>query len=266
MKKRIISSIVLLIILIPIIYYGGLIFDITVGLVSLMALKEFLDVKEEKKLLPTFVKIMSYIMFVLVLFGTTNFSNNNFLVDVRIITGLFLVFLIPTILYHNSKLYSINDAFYIITGILLLGISFSSIIILRNLDLNIVIYLILVTTLTDTYAYFGGFYIGKHKLIEQISPNKTWEGVIVGTLFSVFASSLFYHSIINSNTSILIVVTLTLFLSIIGQFGDLVFSYIKRYFNKKDFSNLIPGHGGILDRLDSIIFVSLGFMFIFSMI
>ena len=59
---------------------------------------------------------------------------------------------------------------------------------------------------------------------------------------------------------------MTLFLSIIAQFGDLVFSAIKRYFGKKDFSNIMPGHGGILDRLDSIIFVALGFMFFISLI
>ena len=58
----------------------------------------------------------------------------------------------------------------------------------------------------------------------------------------------------------------SLFLSIIGQFGDLIFSSIKRYFGKKDFSNLIPGHGGVLDRFDSIIFVILGYMFVFSLI
>lgn len=266
MKTRIISAIILLIVLIPIIYYGGLVFDIAVYLVSLLALKEFLDAKEEKKMLPNFIKIMCYVIFTLVLFGTMSVNNTNFSLDFRIISGLFLVFLIPTILYHDKKLYSINDAFYLIAGILFLGISFSSFIILRKLGLEILVYLILITTLTDTYAYFGGYYIGKHKLIEEISPKKTWEGTIVGTCFSVFAASMFYHNVVDPNLSIMIVISMTLFLSIIGQFGDLVFSAIKRYFNKKDFSNLIPGHGGVLDRIDSIIFVVIGFMFIISMI
>ncbi len=266
MKTRIISSVVLLAILIPIIYFGGLGFDIAVYLVSLLALKEFLDVKEEKKMLPNFIKIMCYVIFTLILFGTVRIDNTNFVLDYRIIYGLFLVFLIPTILYHDKTLYSINDAFYLIAGILFLGISFSSFIVLRNLGLEILVYLILITTLTDTYAYLGGYYIGKHKLLKEISPKKTWEGTIIGTSFSVFASSIFYHYAIDSNLSIMIVIFMTLFLSIIGQFGDLVFSAIKRYFNKKDFSNLIPGHGGVLDRLDSIIFVVIGFMFIISMI
>ena len=265
MKTRIISAIILLAILVPIIICGGLIFDITLYLVSLLGLKEFLDIKEEKKQIPNFIKIVCYVVFTLFLFGTIILSNN-FSIDMRIIYGLFLIFLIPSILYQDKNLYSINDAFYLIGGVLFLSISFSSIMILRKMDLNIFIYLVLITVLTDTYAYLAGFYIGKHKMIKNISPNKTWEGAIIGTAFSVFAATIFYHNVIDPNLSIGIIVLLTLFLSILGQFGDLIFSAIKRYFGKKDFSNLIPGHGGILDRLDSIVFVSLGFMFVISML
>lgn len=265
MIKRIISAIVMLIIIVPIIIVGGLPFEIAVYLVSLLALKEFLDIKETKKTLPNFVKIVCYAINLLILFNTS-LSENNFLIDFRIITGLFLVFLIPTILYHNKEIYSINDAFYLIGGILFLSISFSSIMILRNTNLSVFIYLILITILTDSYALFGGKLIGKHQMIKEVSPNKTWEGTLVGTAFSVFASTIFYKNIIDTNLEIIQIVFLSLFLSLIGQFGDLFFSSIKRYFNKKDFSNLIPGHGGILDRLDSIIFVALGFMFVIQML
>lgn len=265
MIKRIISSIVMLAIIVPIIIIGGLPFEIAVYLVSLLALKEFLDIKETKKTLPNFVKIVCYAINLLILFNTS-LSENNFLIDFRIITGLFLVLLIPTILYHNKEIYSINDAFYLIGGILFLSISFSSIMILRNTNLSVFIYLILITILTDSYALFGGKLIGKHQMIKEVSPNKTWEGTLVGTAFSVFAATLFYKNIIDTNLEIIQIVFLSLFLSLIGQFGDLFFSSIKRYFNKKDFSNLIPGHGGILDRLDSIIFVALGFMFIIQML
>lgn len=138
--------------------------------------------------------------------------------------------------------------------------------IIRNSSLSYFVYLILITILTDTYALFGGKLIGKHHMIKEISPSKTWEGALVGTAFATFASSVFYHTIINPDLNICYIILLSLLLSIISQFGDLLFSSIKRYFGKKDFSNLIPGHGGILDRLDSIIFVSLGFMFILSII
>ena len=266
MGKRIISAIFLVILLVPIIIYGGLVFDISVYLISLFALKEFLDIKEDKKVLPSFVKIMCYLIFTFIVFGTTYLSDNVLAIDFRVVSALFLTLLIPTILYHDKTIYSINDAFYLIGSILFLGMAFSSIIILRNKDLAILLYLILISVLTDTYAYFGGFFIGKHKLIPEISPKKTWEGSIIGTLFCTFACSVFYHTVINPNLSYVMIIGVTLLLSIISQFGDLVFSSIKRYFGKKDFSNLIPGHGGILDRLDSIIFVALGFMFIVSVL
>ena len=83
-----------------------------------------------------------------------------------------------------------------------------------------------------------------------------------GTVFG----TIFFNTVIDPGVSIVVVILVTLCLSIIGQLGDLVFSAIKRHYGEKDFSNLIPGHGGILDRLDSIIFVLLGFMFIWTIL
>lgn len=116
MTVRIISSIVMLAIIVPLLIFGGLAFDIAVCLVSFIALKEFLDIKETKKKLPGFVKIICYLINLLILFNSS-LLENNFSIDFRIIAGLFLVFLIPTNLYHNKELYSINDAFYLIGGI-----------------------------------------------------------------------------------------------------------------------------------------------------
>ena len=151
-------------------------------------------------------------------------------------------------------------------GIFFLSVSMILLINVRAHSLSMLIYLILVTTMTDTFAYITGMLIGKHKLLESISPNKTWEGTIGGTLFGTFISTIFYVTVINPNINLAIIILVSAFLSLIGSFGDLVFSAIKRYYRKKDFSNIMPGHGGILDRLDSIIFVLLGFMFFLTLI
>lgn len=266
MKKRIISALVALIIFIPIFIKGGMIYNLTIYILSLLGLREFLKIKEEKKIIPNFISFISYLMMTLLVLYNVSSTNLLFMIDYRIIAGLFLVFLIPTVLYHNKEQYSINDAFYLIGGLFFLGTSFSLIITLRNIGLEYIIFLFLITTITDSFAYIVGSLIGKHKLLTEISPNKTWEGTIGGSIFGVFISSVFYKTVINTNQAFLVIIMITLFLSILGQFGDLFFSAIKRYFNKKDFSNIMPGHGGILDRLDSIIFVVLGFIFFIAII
>ena len=266
MKKRVISAIVALLICVPILLIGGFIFDIGVLIISLLALREFLHAREAKKELPMFIDFISYI--VLALIVTTGIKTNNmvFAIDFRVISALSMVFLIPVVLYHDRKLYSVTDAFYLIGGIFFLGTSFSLFIIYRNINLLLLIYLFVITIITDTYAYIMGRLIGRHKLLVEVSPNKTWEGMVCGTLFGTLLATVFYITVINTSSNIALVILVTLFLSIIGQFGDLAFSAIKRYFGIKDFSNIMPGHGGILDRLDSIIFVMLGFIFFISII
>lgn len=266
MKTRIISAIVALAILLPIINMGGLIFRVLIYVLSIMSIKELLDVKETKKELPAFIKFISYIIITLIVFYNTRTTDLILSLDYRTVAALFLSFLIPTVLYHDREKYSINDAFFLIGSIFFLGTSFSVINIIRNIDLNLLIYILLITIFTDSFAYIIGSLIGKNKLLENVSPKKTIEGMISGSIMGTFVATMFYNTVIDSTLSLSTLILITLFLSIIGQFGDLVFSAIKRYFNKKDFSNIMPGHGGILDRLDSIIFVSLGFIFFISII
>lgn len=266
MMQRTISAAIMLLIFVPIFIIGGTIYNIAILVLSILALKEFLDMKQTKKELPIFIQFISYVL--LTLFVLMNMTNTDiiFSIDYRIITGLFLVFSLPSVLYHDRSLYSIVDSFYMIGSIFFLGMSFSLMILLRNINIETITYLFIVTMMTDTYAYLIGMLIGKHKLLESISPKKTWEGTIAGSLFGTFIATCFYITFVNSNVELYIVIIMTLFLSILGQFGDLFFSSIKRYYGKKDFSNLIPGHGGILDRFDSIIFVILGFMFFVSIV
>lgn len=267
MKIRVLSSIVMLAIIIPALIFGGAIFNIFLLVVSILAIKEFMDIKSVKKEIPLFIKIISYIFVIMIVGYGISKHNINLQMDYRIITGLFLTFLIPTILYHDKEKYSIDDAFHMIGGIFFLSLSIVLLATVRSsIGLNMLIFVLLITTMTDMYAYWTGMLIGKHKLIEVISPKKTWEGAIGGTLFGVFISTTYYMVVLNPDADVLKIIFITTFLSILGQFGDLVFSAIKRHYGKKDFSNLIPGHGGILDRIDSIIFVMYGFMFFISMI
>ena len=102
-------------------------------------------------------------------------------------------------------------------------------------------------------AYFGGRKFGKHKL-SSVSPNKTREGSVTGFIFTVIIS-LVLHFIFPNEITIYTAVIIGILTGIFSQIGDLFESMIKRYCGVKDSSNLIPGHGGILDRFDSLIFV-----------
>ncbi len=114
------------------------------------------------------------------------------------------------------------------------------------------LWLIVLTWLSDIGGYIFGKLFGGPKLT-QISPNKTWAGAIGSIILSQFAFLIFF---LNSNYKFNItIIFMQLFLSIIGQFGDITMSYVKRKNNKKDTSNFIPGHGGFLDRVDGLIWI-----------
>lgn len=266
MKQRVISAVVAFAIFIPVFIIGGITFNIAFFILTLLGLKEFMKVKEKEKKIPDFIRLIAYIMIALIYFGCTLNGNLNFSFDYKMMSGLFLTLLLPVVLYHNDKVYNIKDAFYLLGGVLFLGFSMSLFYMYRSIGLELIIFLFLITIITDTYAYFGGMLIGKNKLLEVISPKKTWEGTIIGSLVGTFVCTVYYLTLINPNASIFAVSIIVLFLSLIGQFGDLFFSAIKRKYNVKDFSNIMPGHGGILDRLDSIIFVMLAFTFFINIL
>lgn len=118
------------------------------------------------------------------------------------------------------------------------------------------VFIIFVSVWTcDSFAFFVGKSIGKRKLAPKMSPNKTIEGLIGGVIGGVIGSMIFGH-FFTQDLGILKVIIIGLSAGTIGQIGDLVESSLKREFGVKDSSNLIPGHGGILDRIDSILFVS----------
>ena len=261
MKTRIISAIIAALIVIPVVYYGGFAYRFAVGIITVIGYTEFLMAKEKEKKLPDLVKVIGYIV-LFTLFAINVLNKATFDINYKTIIFVILMFLVPIILYHDDKKYNTTDALYLIGGTLFLSIAFSILYTLREIGLTTIIYLVLITITTDTFAYFTGVLFGKHKMIPTISPNKTWEGAIGGTVFGVTLASIYYLRYLNPDYSVLMTVLMTLVLVVISQFGDLVFSAMKRHVGIKDFSNIMPGHGGILDRLDSLILVMLAYMLI----
>jgi phosphatidate cytidylyltransferase len=127
-------------------------------------------------------------------------------------------------------------------------------------------YLFLITISSDSFAFFGGIFFGKNLLCSKISPKKTWEGFFCGIFFTILITFLFFIKnffLSYSILSFLYFILFTLINSIISQIGDLINSKFKRDFQIKDFNNILPGHGGLLDRFDSILFLSFFVILIF---
>ena len=260
MKIRIISAIIMCLIVIPIIFIGGLPFKILGVILSIASMYEILKARESKSSIPIVIRVLSYILVsVFVFLGTSVYSANYELIY-KILIAIFLLYFIPVVLIDDTEKYSVTDALYVLGCTIFLGVAYNSFILISNNSVNYLIYLLLITVTTDSFAYFTGYFIGKNKMCEKISPKKTWEGAIGGSVVGTVIPVLFYLYLIDSSINIYLLIGITLFFSIIGQVGDLFFSSVKRHYKIKDFSNLIPGHGGVLDRLDSIIFVIMTFI------
>lgn len=260
MKKRTISAIILVGIMIGSILISRKLFGILMLIISILGFREFFDIKygnKNKDL--NLIKIISILCLVIIAMNNTFYK-----LDLNIIVLLPLLLLsIPIVFYNDSKIYNITDEMYILGIIYFLGFSFGNIIYMADVSLVRCIFIFIIAFVTDTYAYIGGSLIGRHKLT-SISPKKTIEGSLVGTLMGTLVGSVYYYNLV-SGVTILDTVILCLILTILSEVGDLFFSSVKRYFDKKDYSNLIPGHGGILDRFDSVIYVSLGLSLILSL-
>lgn len=251
MKVRIISAIVALAIVIPLIYLGGYPFAIGCSILSILGYIEILKLKKSHQEIPNVVKALGLITLLYIVLGNYDdisfyyyMSYNRFLLPM-------ILLLVPTVFYKKDK-YKVEDAFYLIGTIYLIGLFFNLLITIRNANVYVLLYLISVTIFTDTFAYAIGCLIGKHKM-SKISPNKSWEGAIAGVIGGVSIALIVYHNLVA--TLDFKIILITIILSIIGQIGDLIFSKIKRENDIKDFSNIMPGHGGILDRIDSLSFI-----------
>ena len=260
MKVRVISAIIMIAIFVPILLVGGIPFAVVMGILGMCGFYELTRVRESKKKFPLALKVIAF--FLVLAFAMYNINSIEFAYkfDYRVVAFLIFLFTSPMVFINDTKRYNLHDALFLIGSILFVGLSFNLIVITRNYDINYIIYLLLITTITDTFALITGMLIGKHKLCPDISPKKTIEGLIGGVIMGTFVATAFYYTVISSSISLVFLILITVTLCLVGQLGDLVFSSIKRYYGVKDFSNLIPGHGGILDRFDSLIFVTLAFI------
>lgn len=263
MMKKSIVAVLLLFIFLPIVLLGGWIFKVAFLLVGVLGLKEIIDLQKHHKKIPLFIVFLSFLLFVLYVLNIENRYYSYGISEQK--NALLVLFLFLPCLFYGKESYTTHEAMYLSGSILFLGTSFSSILFIREYDIWLFWYLVLVPIVTDIIAMQIGRLFGKHKCAPLISPNKTWEGAIAGTIVSVVVSSLFYSSFVQE-IPIVLLVCITFLLSVIGQFGDLVFSKIKRENEIKDFSQIIPGHGGILDRIDSILFVVLVYVLLFGVL
>lgn len=253
MKMRLIGAAILIVILVPLVILGGLPFEIGIAVLSALSFRELLILYKKKNKLPLVMEILSYVAVVVLTLSLDSI--------LQAIALIIMIFFIPLIIFKNKE-YNFNSVTSLLGLIVFIGVIYHIVINVRFGSIWELLYLLSITILTDTFAYLGGKFLGKNKLLERISPNKTIEGSLIGTIVATSISSVFFLYIVDPSIHVGIVVLMSFILSIIGQVGDLVFSAIKREFEIKDYSNIIPGHGGMLDRFDSIAFVSLFYIII----
>ena len=256
MKQRVITAVVALLVFLPLLYLGGLPFDILITVLGLVAMSEFLIMK--KKLLVSVEAILAFLMMLAVLVPV---FFEGFLTQGNL-GGSFYFFALAMLVYtvFSKNRFSFDDAGVLVLGALYAGLGFRFMILARAESLWMMLYALLIVWITDSGAYLIGRKLGKHKLAPHVSPNKTWEGSIGGTLSAVvivgiylyFVQAQFSTSFPYDFTRMLL---LTLVFSVGGQLGDLIESALKRYYGVKDSGKILPGHGGILDRFDSLLFV-----------
>ena len=259
MKTRIITAVIAIAIVLPFIYFGGWVYALGIGIAALFAFKEVYDLRKKNEKIPVIPCLIALLALLLNVY--TSFNGTNFVYGATYARLIFttLGLLTPALFYKNDK-YTANDALALIGWVLFLGMGFNSFILVRAQGLKQFVYLVSIPMMTDTFAMVLGCKIGKHKMCPKISPNKSWEGAAAGLIFGTIIPCVLYWLLIKDfNFGIVIA---TMILSCMGQIGDLIFSKIKRENGIKDFSNLMPGHGGCLDRLDSTIVIFMTYIFL----
>lgn len=262
MKTRILTALVMAVVGIPLLIFSEyIIYPIAAGMLSVVALYEMAGVIGVRKnvalTIPTYLAglampILAYFFYD----KATDFISGSFLAIVAIMLYLFGYAVIMRGKVGFAEVATHFTTFTYIT------VSFTALTLVRYLPYGLYCFALVFvgSWVSDVFAYFVGCAIGKHKMIPEISPKKTWEGAIGGIFFTVVAFVVYGIIISLVTTDVkpnyIVLGILGLLLSIVSIFGDLVASLIKREHGVKDYGFIFPGHGGVLDRFDSVLAVS----------
>ncbi|KAF1303845.1 MULTISPECIES: phosphatidate cytidylyltransferase [Enterococcus] len=255
MKQRVITAVVALALFLPIIYVGGIAIEITAALLAIVGVYELFRMKGLN--IVSFEGIISAIGAVFLVLPINRWlilpeQTNPYLLfylTVMILLGVSVV---------SKNTYTIDEAGFPVIVSLYVGVGFQNFVAARSESLTVLVFGLFVVWATDIGAYMVGRRYGRKKLWPEISPNKTVEGALGGILSAVIVAAIYLllfpgKQFFGHSTPIMLI--LTIVFSVVGQFGDLVESAIKRHYGVKDSGNILPGHGGILDRFDSLLFV-----------
>ncbi|WP_297518814.1 phosphatidate cytidylyltransferase [uncultured Clostridium sp.] len=232
------------------IFLGGIWLKGLVIALSVIGMYEFYKTVKVAKMLP--VISIGYILLAIYYLTENNFTTLSYI----IIIGTFILLCIPVL---NVR-YTFIDSGITMLGFIYVGVLFSFIYLVNKMSGGeyLVWLIFLASWFCDTAAYYAGRTFGKHKLCPKVSPKKTIEGSIGGIIGAAVACGVFGYFMMSTGRIVDIAlynyIVIGLICGVFCQFGDLVASSIKRYAGIKDYSKLIPGHGGILDRFDSILF------------
>ena len=254
LRKRIISAIIFFLLISIFILWGSFPFFIFICIISSLALREYVNLLPED-----FSKEKSILIFLGLLMISYTYFTHIGIIDLPL--GLAFVFIFLLLFIYHIAFYSyhniINKIGTNLLGLIYIGGGMSILLLLRDLSVHSFfetapLWLALIATwATDIGAFFTGKYFGKHALTNNISPNKTIEGALGGILFNLLTVIIFSLSL---NLYSIYWVIYGILSAIVAIIGDLFESSLKRDMNVKDTGRLMPGHGGILDRFDSIIF------------
>lgn len=249
MRQRVITALVLLLIILPPVFYGGWLYSALIGIIILIGSTELIHMAGiSRNSIPAFITYLGTL-------SVVYFDYISEFIPARLNSGIVPILLIMLLLICTVLIseYHFTEAGISALTIFYVGLGGYAALTIRMADLALFIFIVLVVLSSDTGAYFIGSRIGKHKLAPELSPNKTVEGSLGGIVVAVILAAI-YLRFFAFNYSYGVMLVIAVILSITGQFGDLLESSFKRHFDVKDSGDILPGHGGILDRFDSVLF------------